>query len=149
MSLPIKKSEYYKSYSYEVSYGYDKSNVVRLRPKAKKKKKNIVALFFAFLLLSLYCYFVCPYNFNNYLRPLFVNRFLNRNLNFDTKPLVSPTLNYIHNSQLFDKFIRVAPNTNTKEIAHVEIIKEMNSTKQKLLDLFKKYPQLEPAVFVW
>ena len=65
MSHPLRKIE------------YERYNAVRTQirsvPKPKKrlkKRKSFFALVFSILLLSLYGYYVCPYNDENYLRNL-------------------------------------------------------------------------------
>jgi len=151
LSLPVKKQEYCENYPYEVYYGYNCGKNVRahVKKKSKRKKKNgFLAFVFAILFLSAYGYYIVPYIFEHYTRPLFVNRYLNRNITFNYDNLF-PTLNYLHNSYFMDTFLRVDYLEKSKEIAPIKIISEMTATKNKLLELFKKYPQLEPAVFVW
>lgn len=131
---------------------YQQAHYTTLRVVKKKKrarKKNFIAAFFALILLAAYGYFVCPYNFEHYFQPLFLNRFLNRNLKIDIEPYVQPTLNYAKNSYFIDKYILVPKVQKTKQITEIQMLGELSSTKIKLLELFKKYPNLEPSVFVW
>lgn len=157
---PLAKQKEYEHYEYIQSYvqGYItpktdapiKKNVT-FRPKKvqKKKKKSIIAAFFALAILGLYGYYVCPYNYNNYFKPLFLNRFLNRNIKVDARNYVAPSLTYLNNSYMFDSYLRVNKAEKSKAIANIQIVSEMTDTKAKLLELFKHYPQLHPSVFVW
>ena len=90
-----------------------------------------------------------PYNYKTYFEPIFLNRFLNRNIHLEGEDFLFPTKKYIHNSFLLDKYITVPKAPKSKEITDIKIVKEMTNTKAKLLELFKKYPKLHPAVFVW
>ncbi len=144
MSHPLRKIEYER-------YNPVRTHVHSIRrPKRKlKKRKNFLVLILSLALMSLYAYYVCPYNYKHYLRPLFINRYLNRNLDLNTDKFVFPTLDYLNNSYLIDKSLRVDTNPHSKEIADVKIVNEMISTKFTLLEMFKNYPELHPAVFVW
>ena len=144
MSHPLRKIE------------YENFNELRreLRPvhklkKRTKKRKNVFALFFCTILLCLYSYYICPYNYENYLRPLFVNRILNKNLNLNADKYVFPTIGYLNNSFLLNSYLRADSNISSKEIADIKIVNEMTSTKEKLLEIFSNYQNLSPAVFVW
>ncbi|MBR2069001.1 MAG: serine hydrolase [Candidatus Gastranaerophilales bacterium] len=145
MSYPIRKTEYY-NYNAPIAHS---SHVKVLKRKPKKRKKNFIALFVSLVLLSLYAYYICPYNYNHYLRPLFINRILNKDLNLNVKGYISPTLNYLYTSNFLGENIRTQSVEKSKQIADIQILNEMSSTKQKLLDLFKTHPELQPAVFVW
>lgn len=154
MSNPLRKQDYY----YNETNSFTKAPVRRShiqkvkvirRRKHKAVRKNFAAMFFAAILLGIYGYFICPYNFHNFFEPLFLNRFLNRNIKLDIEPYVQPSLEYTKNSYLLDKYIFVPVAPKNKQIVDIKILKEMSATKAKLLELFKKYPHLEPAVFVW
>ena len=144
MSYPLRKEEYHCNYVHADNI----SGARKIRTKTKKKKKSFLALLFSLIILSAYGYYVCPYNYNNYLRPIFLNRFLNRNIKPNIAKLF-PTKNYIYNSFIVDKNISVISNNDSKEIAEITIINQMTSTKDKLTEMFKKYPDLKPSVFVW
>ncbi len=144
MSYPLRKTEYHCNHVHA-------DNIMRLehvQKKHRKKKKNIFLLFLSLSILVLYAYYICPYNYNKYLRPIYVNRLLNKQININTKSIF-PAHNYIYNSFIFDKNVRTEKNNTSKEIADIKIVNEMTSTKEKLLEMFKKYPELKPAVFVW
>ena len=156
MSNRLRKVNSYKISECESNhYYYDNLVVVQPRKKVQAKKKNqknklkFIVQFFALMLLVAYGYFVCPYNFNHYFKPLYLNRFLNRNIHLDVSEYINPTSNYLHNSFLIDKFLQVSKVQKTKEITQIQIIDELTDTKNKLLELFKKYTHLEPSVFVW
>ena len=98
---------------------------------------------------GLYGYYVAPYVYNHFFAPLYLNRFLNRNINLKAYDYTYPTSNYIHNSYILDRYITVPKIAKSKEIADIQIVNEMKATKAKLIELFAKYPKLHPAVFVW
>lgn len=138
------------SYKYEQNYyhnDYDGNNVLRYRRKRKKKVNPIVFLF-ALIFLGLYGYYALPYNFQHYFRPLILNRILNRNIHLDTSNFSTP-ISYIHNSYLLDSYILSKTPEKVKEINDIKMVGELIQTKEKLLELFKKYPNLEPSVYVW
>ena len=62
---------------------------------------------------------------------------------------MAPGIQYLHNSNFLGENLRVDKQLKSKEIADIQIVNEMTQTKQKLLEMFKNYPTLEPSVFVW
>lgn len=146
-------SDFYEQSASYYDYNYvphiKKVKLKKKKTAPKKAKKNLIACFFALVLLGLYGYYVCPYNYTHYLRPLFINRFLNRNLNLDASEYITPTSKYLHNSYFLGQY-QLSPYVDkSKQISRIKIISEMTDTKQKLYNLFKSYPRLEPSVFVW
>ncbi len=137
---------YNQPYYQENEQRYKKLTRRKIKP---KRKINFFAFLFACLLLGLWSCYVFPYTFDNILRPLYVNRILNRNIKFDVKNYVYPTYKYLANSYLLDTPLIVPRRENVKNFAHIRVLGEFSSTKAKLLELFKKYPNLTPAVFVW
>ena len=140
MSNPIRKQIYvrYESYNcYPQQYDYKSVPEIK-KPIAKKKKlkkkKNFLAMFFAITLLSAYGYFVCPYNYQKYFEPLILNRFLNRNIEVDAKPYVSPTSSYLHNSFFLGEYQLTPKVEKSKEMSDIQILYEMTDTKNKLLE---------------
>ncbi len=121
------------------------------RPKRLKsrRKGSFIARLCFILILSLYGYYVCPYLYNEYLRPVFLNRFLNRNIKINIKDYTYPTRRYLHNSFLLDRYLIVSGNNDSKEIRKIQMTGEMTPLKNQLEEMFKKYPNLEPSVFVW
>lgn len=149
MSLPLKKQEYYIN-NYSNPYAYDYSVVKPIKKARKKKnKKGLIATFFALAILGAYGYWVCPYTFKQYFRPLILNRYLNKNIKVDAKKYMNPTLNYLSNSNFLGENLRTPYVENSKLMADIQIISELTDTKNKVIELFKKHPNLEPAVFVW
>ena len=144
MSYPVRKIQYDFNNVHVVHNLHTKS--VK-KPKVRRKK-NFFVFVFAIFLFVLYGYFVCPYNFENYLRPLYINKILNRNLKFNIEEYTSQTQQYVYNSHLLDKKLLVKTN-QAKNTTNIKIINDMISTKQKLIELFEKYPNLEPSVYVW
>ena len=158
MSNPLRKySEYQKRPYYEPLYKKNhsycdlpaKSKRTKSTKKRKAKRKNFLALIFAGTILSLYGYYVCPYMFNHYFRPLYLNRFLNKDIKINIEPYVYPTRNYLKNSFLIDKNLLVSKIDKSKEITDVQVVSELTDTKNKLITLFQKFPNLHASVFVW
>ena len=153
MSSPIKKySPYYEYENYGNYQDFQKiqpkKRILKVK-KRKKAKKNLIASIFALSILTLYGYYICPYNYKHYFRPLVLNHIKNKNIKLDAKPYVLPTWDYLYNSCLFDERLFVEKAQKTKEMTEININKELTETKTKLLELFKKYPKLKPSVFVW
>lgn len=136
-------------------YRYNSSNIRKIsnnsrRIKTKKRKRNsFIAFVVALIFFGIYGYFICPYGYRHFVEPLFVNRFLNRNTNLDVKPFISPTLAYLHNSYLMDEPTLVGVDNKARILNNISVTGSMESTKNKLLNLFKNYPSMHPAVFVW
>ncbi len=157
MSSPLKKYNYNQKYHYEPLYEknhlYCDSGLKQVKKKLSKgkkiKRKNIVATLFAMFLLGAWCYYVCPYMYENYLCPLFLNRFYNRHFNLDVSSYVYPTRDYLKNSYLLDRSLLVPKVDKSKEFTDIQVLSELTETKNKLITLFQKYPKLEPSVFVW
>ena len=158
MSNPLRKySEYQKRPYYEPLYEKNhsycdlpaKPKRTKSTKKRKAKRKNFLALIFAGTILSLYGYYVCPYMFNHYFRPLYLNRFLNKDIKINIEPYVYPTRNYLKNSFLIDKNLLISKADKSKEITDVQVVSELTDTKNKLITLFQKFPNLHASVFVW
>lgn len=160
MSSPLKKQSfdrfqdiYCENHSY-YDYAQEIKPAKRRIPLKKKKTKNntfkkFFAKVFALSILGLYGYFVCPYNYENYFKPLYLNRILNHNIKLDASSWVLPTNQYFHNSYFMGEYLLTPRTEKTKEITDIQIISEMTDTKNKLLELSKKYQKLKPSIFVW
>lgn len=153
MSNPLKKQRYYSNNALHQAHPYqelpEKRTLRVVRKKKPAKKKNFFAATLGLAFLAAYGYFVCPYNYKNYFEPLFLNRFLNKSIKTNVTPYVNPTLEYTKNSFILDKYVFAPRAGKTKEITEIQILHELTPTKQKLEEMFKKYPRLNPAVFVW
>ena len=157
MSSPLRKYNYNQKYRYESLYEKNHSYCdfdikpikKKITKKHKIKKKNAVASFFALVILGVWCYYICPYMYEKYLCPLFLNRVYNKHLDFDISPYVFPTRAYFKNSFLIDKNLLVSKVNKSKEISDIQVVSELTDTKNKLITLFQKYPRLKPSVFVW
>lgn len=128
---------------------YSANPVRRTKVKKKAKKKSFVALFFALLILGAYAYYVCPFNYEHYFRPLILNRFLNRSIKVETAKYIAPTSNYVYNSYLLDRYLLTPSVSKTKKFSEIKPTGELTETKTKLEALFNRYPRLKPAVFVY
>lgn len=142
-----------KNYYYQPSVHYEpKLQCVKkpVRKKVKRRKRNLFVFLLAVIIFSCYGYYVCPYVFKHFVRPLYINRILNRNIVFKSADeYVNPTYKYINNSYILNQPLLVPCVEKTKDFAEIRMVGELSETKQKLLDLFKHYPHLTPAVFVW
>ena len=72
MSKSLKTKYYNQQYyqGYYVPSDVDLERIQKLKRYKKikqKKPKSLIAVLFSLILLGLYGYYVCPYNFNNYL----------------------------------------------------------------------------------
>lgn len=158
MPSPLRKynhSKHQEIYALNHSY-YDYIEEIkpakRRIPIKKKKKNSFKKLFIklcVLLLLAAYGYFVCPYNYQNYFKPLYLNRILNYNIKLDVDSYVLPTNKYFHNSFFKGEYLLTPIAQKTKEITDIQIISEMTDTKNKLLELSKQYPKIKPSIFVW
>lgn len=158
MSNPLKKQtfkKYQDFYEHNHSY-YDYVQETKHIPKRiinKKRNKNnikkFIASFFALLFLAAYGYFICPFNFKNYFEPLYLNKILNSKIKLDIKSVIFPIDKYLYNSYFMGEKLLVPRAIKTKEITDIQIVSEMTETKNKLLELSKKYPNIEPSIFVW
>ena len=151
MSSPLKKQTFYKEDKSCAYLPYEiKANQIRKQiKKTKKSKRNLLTILFALGLLSAYSYYIATYNFQNYFEPLVLNRILNSKLQLNIDNLIFPTKDYLYNSFFMDEYQLTPYIDKTKEITDIKIISEMTDTKNKLLELAKKYPKLQPSVFVW
>lgn len=155
MSSPLRKQNNIYTYSYPHYQTEYSNNITKpLKRKAIKRKpapkrKSFLATLFSFAFLCLFGYYVAPYAYNHFFSPLYLNRFLNRNIHLKTYDFIKPTSKYIHNSYVLDKYVTVPKALKSKEISDIQILNEMTSTKAKLKELFAKYPHLHPSVFVW
>lgn len=124
----------------------------KLKKRAKKRKNPFIA-FLHFLILSIFLsffgYVVAPSVYSNYFEPLILNHILNRNIKLDASKYISVYLNYIHNSELFGQNLIVPLNTHVKTIVPIITSGEFSVITSQLRELFEKYPQLHPSVYVW
>ncbi|MBQ8635771.1 serine hydrolase [bacterium] len=156
MSNPLKKQIFNNDGIYEQNHSYYdcvEPPVKRHRVLVKKKKKNafkrFIASLFAVGFLGAYGYYICPYNYEHYFAPLFLNRILNNNYKVDSRSVLSQSAKYINNSYFIDGYQLIQGNQKTKEITDITIVSEMNETKKEILELAKQYPKIEPSIFVW
>lgn len=136
-------------------YDSPKVQPKKIKQKIKQKRKVRVKKSYNFvkivslLFLSLYGYYVCPYVYKEFFKPIILNRLLNRNIKFDLTELAYPSRYYLHNSYLLDRYLVVPPANSSKELSKIQITSELTDTKNKVIELFKKYPNLNPSLFVW
>ena len=62
---------------------------------------------------------------------------------------VSVHLDYLHNSWLLGRNLLVPAQKSSKELVSIVKSGELTTTKSMLEDLFKKYPNMHPSVYVW
>ncbi len=155
LSNQIKKREI-KKHNYEkfnernhLYCDYVKPSPKKPKRLKNKRKGNFLTRLCFLLILSLYGYYVCPYLYFEYLKPIFLNRFFNRNIKININNYTYPTRRYLHNSFLLDRYLIVSGNNNSKEIRNIKMTGEFTDLKNQLEEMFKKYPNLQPSVFVW
>ena len=156
MSSPLKKHTFNNYEICEQNHSYydfvESPQKPKKRVKVKKKNKNGLKKFIAFLFdttfLGLYGYFICPYNYEHFFKPLYLNRILNKNIDRDISELINP-LSYANNTYFMDGYQLTPVAEKSKEISNISIVHEMTETKGKILNLLKDYPKLEASVFVW
>ncbi len=148
-----KQYTYSDNYSTVRAYPNKRAEHVQMPVRKKRKKQNPILLLIRFVLLSsfltFFAYFVSPYVYEKYFEPLFLNHFLNRNIKIDTSSYVSPTLNYLSNSELFGRKLLVPFATTSKNITKIQSQGELSQIKADLNALFQKYPNLKPSVYIW
>ena len=110
--------------------------------------QKVISFLISSVFLFACFYYIFPYNYKHCLEPMIINRIANRNIKFNAEDYVLNSIYYLHNSFLFNKYLLTKP-SNKPQLADIHTIGEMSATKSKLLNLFKKYPNLTPAVFVW
>jgi len=150
------KKYYINEYDYNSSDYFEElqfAQVKRRRTSRKQKPKkagiNLFAFFFCFLILSTYSYYVCPYTYKKFFKPLVLNPILNRNIKLDAKNFTYPTAQYINNTFLIDRYMFSKTLEKSKAMSDIQIIAEMTETKDKVLKLAQNYSLLKPSVFVW
>ncbi len=126
------------------------------RKRAKKKENSFIALFKALFKLTFvlsffaaFVYYVLPYNFANYFEPMILNRFLNRNINFNAKEYAAPSASYLANSNFMGEKLIVPVRHNKAQMVPLAPASRFYALEDKLTMLSVKYPQIEPAIYVW
>ena len=157
MATPLKKHR--SSYGYAVEpYAPRKSTVVRTnfnrrkiqKPKKQNPLKGLVSLVF----LGAIGYLVIPYLFSHYFEPMFFNRFNNKAVKIHVATFVSPTSNYLSNTNFLGQNLIVPQAKNTKVLKQAKMSPIITNGKNYALEgelktLAKKYPHLAPSIFVW
>lgn len=149
MPLPLRQQNY--NYS---DYGMVKTYPRRISCKKQRVKKTnpFVRMFRFALASSLLCtfsYLIAPKLYCEYFEPLILNHALNRNIKLDAKQYTSQYLNYLHNSELFGQNLIVPTNKHVKTIVPIITSGELTLISKQINDLFAKYPNMHPSVYVW
>ncbi len=143
-----------------VRYPAVKERRGRLKPVPKKnvrkKENSFITLFKALFKLTFiacffgaFVYYILPYNYSNYFEPMILNRFLNRNINFNAKEFAVPTASYLANSHFMGERLIVPIRHNKAQMVPLAPASRFYSLEDKLTMLSVKYPQIEPAIYVW
>lgn len=132
---------------YAQVYPYDPH--VRPKRKRAKKKANPFAALLSFCFLGLTVYYVLPYNYEHFVQPMIVNRFLNKNIEFKAEDYVSPTLNYTSNAELLNRRLLVPVRVKKREMLPLVPSSRMFNLEIKLKELSNSYPHLQPSIYVW
>lgn len=169
MPQPLRKTDYYgRNYhaeTYNIPGGvYTYPNIrspqsrpnIQERPVANRRPKTkinplllLIKGIVWLLFLSVLVYYVFPYNFVTYFEPMLLNRVLNKNITFDTKRYVHPTLKYFSNTNLEGERIFTPLRHSQKQMVSLTPSSRMHSLENELIALAAKYPKIEPSVYVW
>lgn len=148
--MPVPQRTNYQTQRQYGEVKYYKSPIKKTRPKkVKKKKPNPLQALFRFVFLSLFAYFVLPYNYLNYVEPMYVNPYRNRAIKADMSQYVNTILNYTANTELFGQNLYVDEFQKSKKMSPIVSSGTLLNTKAQLENLFSAYPNMKPHVFVW
>ena len=123
---------------------------VRRKKVAKKQNtfKVLIANTILLCLLGLLGYFVLPTGFNDITKPLFLGE-NNKNITFNAKEILYPTLNYMSNDWYMGSRFLATANTEKPQMASIFTTSRMKPLEDKLTTLMKAYPTIKPAIYVW
>ncbi len=124
----------------------------RVRKKENPLKtlfKLLFKLAFTLAFFAAFIYYILPYNFANYFEPMLLNRFLNRNINFNAKEYINPTAKYLSNSSFMNERLLVPTRHSRAQMVALAPSSRFYELEDKLTMLSLKYPQIEPAIYVW
>ncbi len=155
---------YNKNYRYKT--GYVKTDTLRYPaqrrlqngtktlPKRKQRRKiNPVRVLFKLLIslcfFSAFVYYILPYNFANHFEPMILNRFLNRNINFNAKEFIYPASSHFANSHFMNERLFVPVRHSKAQMVALAPASRFYALEDKLAVLAQKYPQIEPSIYVW
>lgn len=119
----------------------------------RKKSLNPLKILCSLAFLGLFAYYIMPHVFANYFEPMFLNRYLNRNIKPDASLYISPTLNYLSNASLLSQNILI-PNAKMSSGSSGKLNKIISSGRNayveaRLSELASNYPQLSPSIYIW
>ena len=124
----------------------------KIRRKKLVKKQNPFKLLIANTLLlsilGLLGYFILPTGFNDITKPLFLGE-NNKNITFNAKEILYPTLNYLSNDWYMGSRFLATANTENPQMSPVFTTSRMKPLEDKLNALMKAYPTIKPAIYVW
>ena len=93
-------------------------------------------------------YFVLPTGFNDITKSLFLGE-NNKNITFNAKEILYPTLNYLSNDWYMGSRFLATANTENPQMSPVFTTSRMKPLEDKLNALMKAYPTIKPAIYVW
>ena len=99
-------------------------------------------------ILGVLGYFVLPTGFNDITKPLFLGE-NNKNITFNAKEILYPTLNYLSNDWYMGSRFLATANTENPQMSPVFTTSRMKPLEDKLNALMKAYPTIKPAIYVW
>lgn len=115
-----------------------------------KKRKPFIVVFLAALVWC--CAMGASFVFNkiNFLDPVYLNRFHNKNLNFDVSSIYAPTLKYINNLTLFNTNILTGvPKKGREKVVTINSQGEFPDLKNDIQYILNQYPALHAGVYVF
>ena len=168
MSTPLKRHVDYCAPLKHDKYG----QVIKIKKFGKqtqKKKENFfvktLRLAISLSFLGAFGYWVVPYNYYHYMEPMFVNRYLNKSLNFKAENYISPTSHYIYNSTLGtqNNFGLLNEKSNIEETHHILIstpkysneiapimpVGKIEDLEKELSTIINAHPYFKTSVYVY
>lgn len=124
----------------------------QVRRRKQAKKSNGFKRFFANIillgLLGAFAYYIMPLGFNNLTKPIFMGK-NNKEITFDAKSMMFPTLNYMSNDWFMGSRLLIGAETEKPEMSTFFTSNEMVDLKNQLTTLSKAYPKIKPSIYVW
>lgn len=147
-------------YTYQNNYGYQRSYpriVAPQRPELKpalpkrrvqKKKTNIFAKLFSFILLVLIGMYPIPYGFDRISKPLLFGPSY-QEVHVDCNHLLNSTTDYLYNDLFLNTRLLTEAKTKKPEMTPLYTTDNMPFLQAKLQGLMLQYKTIDPAIFVW
>lgn len=114
----------------------------------KTKLSRFVARVLLLLIASVLVYFILPYGFHRVSMPILFGHNYD-DVKLDYYKLLKPTSNYLSNDLFLNQRMLAGANTQKPQMSKIYKTEKMTVLETGLNQLIKKYPTVEPAIFVW